>query len=573
MAQVDFLRRAIDQGSGRTEADLVLKGGRFLDLVTGDLVASDIALCGDRIVGTFGTYRGRREIDIVGKVVVPGFIDTHFHVESSLMPPQEFERCVLPHGVTTGICDPHEMANVLGVEAFTWFLASAETMAMDLRVQLSSCVPATDHLETSGARIEAADLLPFAAHPKVIGLAEFMNFPGVLAGEAGVLEKLAAFQGRHIDGHAPLLRGERLNGYIAAGIRTEHEATTPEEALEKLSKGMTVLIREGSVCKDLHALAPILTERTAPFLAFCTDDRNPLEIAEEGHLDFVIRTAIALGAPPLAAYRAASWSAARAFGLHDRGLVAPGQRADLVVLDDLATCAVSSVLAAGRPVEETLFAARPPIAPIGRGSVRARRVTAADFAAPGSGPATPAIGVVPGKIITLRYDLSLPYADGHRHVDLAQDAIKVAVVERHGRTAPGAGGIGIAFVKGFGLQRGAIASSVGHDSHNITVVGVDEADMAVAVNRLGEIEGGFVVVEGGQVLAEIALPLAGLMSLMPFDAIRLDLIALRAAARSLGVVLPEPFLQVAFLPLPVIPHLKITDRGLVDVDRFCLIDP
>lgn len=573
MGQLDFLRRAIEQGQGRAEADLVLKGGRFLDLVTGDLVTSDIAICGDRIVGTFGSYRGRREIDVTGKIVVPGFIDTHFHVESSLMPPQEFERCVLPHGVTTGICDPHEMANVLGTDAFAWFLAASETLAMDLRVQLSSCVPATDHLETSGARITAADLLPFAGHPKVIGLAEFMNFPGVLAGDPGALEKLAAFQGRHIDGHAPLLRGLALNGYIAAGIRTEHEATTPEEALEKLSKGMTVLIREGSVSKDLHALAPIITERTAPFLAFCTDDRNPLDIAEEGHLDYVIRTAIALGAPPLAVYRAASWSAARAFGLHDRGLVAPGLRADLAVLDDLETCQVSRVFSAGRMVDAALFAGRPAIAPIGRGSLRARRVTAADFAAPGSGPSTPVIGVVPGKIITQRHDLFLPYSGGERRIDRDQDVIKVAVVERHGRAAPGARGIGVAFVTGFGLRRGAIASSVGHDSHNITVVGADESDMAVAVNRLGEIEGGFVVVEGGRVLAELALPLAGLMSQMPFDAIRQSLVTLRAAARGLGVVLPEPFLQVAFLPLPVIPHLKITDRGLVDVDRFALIDP
>jgi adenine deaminase len=573
MTQVDFLRRAIAQGQGRAEADLVLKGGRFLDLVTGDLVASDIAICGDRIVGTFGQYRGAREIDVTGKVVVPGFIDTHFHVESSLMLPQEFERCVLPHGVTTGICDPHEMANVLGTDAFRWFLASSETLAMDLRVQLSSCVPATEHLETSGARIDVQDLVAFAGHPKVIGLAEFMNFPGVLAGDPGVLDKLAAFRGRHIDGHAPLLRGLGLNGYVAAGIRTEHEATSPEEALEKLSKGMTVLIREGSVCKDLHALAPVLTERTAPFLAFCTDDRNPLDIAEEGHLDFIIRTAIALGAPPLAAYRAASWSAARAFGLHDRGLVAPGQRADLAVLDDLATCAVAQVLSAGRPVDEALFAARAPVAPIGRGSVRARRVTASDFAAPGSGPSTPVIGVIPGKIITLRHDLTLPYSGGERRIDLDQDVIKVAVVERHGRTAPGLRGIGVAFVKGFGLKRGAIASSVGHDSHNITVVGADDADMAAAVNRLGAIEGGFVVVEGGRVLAEIGLPVAGLMSLLRFDDIRRSLVTLRSAARSLGVVLPEPFLQVAFLPLPVIPHLKITDRGLVDVDRFALIDP
>lgn len=568
----DFLRRAITQGMGRDAADLVLKNGRFLDLVTGDLVASDIALCGDRIVGTYGSYRGAREIDIAGKVVVPGFIDTHFHVESSLMTPLAFERCVLPRGVTTGICDPHEMANVLGTPAFAWFLESAEATAMDLRVQLSSCVPAAAHLETSGACIEAADLMPFAHHPKVLGLAEFMNFPGVLAVDEGALAKLAAFQGRPIDGHAPLLRGDALNGYIAAGIRTEHEATTPEEAMEKLSKGMTVLIREGSVSKDLHALAPILNDGTAPFLAFCTDDRNPLDIAEEGHLDFVVRTAIRLGCPPLAVYRAISWSAARAFGLRDRGLVAPGQRADLVILDDLLDCAVSGVISAGRVVDDALFASRPDVAPIGRNSIRGRRVTAADFAAPGSGPSTPVIGVVPGKIITLRHDLTLPYSGGERRIDLDQDAVKVAVVERHGRSRPGERGIGVAFVKGFGLRRGAIASSVGHDCHNITVVGADEADMAVAVNRLAEIEGGFVVAEDGRVLAEIALPLAGLMSLQAHPEIAESLRHLRAAAKGLGVVLPEPFLQVAFLPLPVIPHLKITDRGLVDVDRFALID-
>jgi adenine deaminase len=253
--------------------------------------------------------------------------------------------------------------------------------------------------------------------------------------------------------------------------------------------------------------------------------------------------------------------------------VAPGQRADLVVLDDFLNCRVAQVFSAGRLVEDALFAGRPAIQPIGRGSLRARRVTAADFAAPGSGPSTPVIGVMPGKIITLRHDLSLPYVNGERRIDLDQDVIKVAVVERHGKTPPGERGIGVAFVKGFGLKRGAIASSVGHDSHNVTVVGADDADMAVAVNRLGAIEGGFVVVEGGRVLAEIALPVAGLMSLMPFDSIRASLVSLRAAARGLGVVLPEPFLQVAFLPLPVIPHLKITDKGLVDVDRFALIDP
>ncbi|GGD97270.1 adenine deaminase [Aureimonas endophytica] len=569
MDAAKFLGRAIEAGQGTAEADLVLKNGHFLDLVTGELVASDIAVVGERIVGTFSTdYRGAREIDAGGRIVVPGFVDTHFHVESSLMPPQEFERCVLPRGVTTGICDPHEMANVLGTAAFDWFLANAETMAMDLRVQLSSCVPATDHLETSGARIGAEDLKPFMDHAKVIGLAEFMNFPGVLMRDPGVMAKLALFHGRHVDGHAPLLRGAALNGYIAAGIRTEHEATGPDEAMEKLRKGMTVLIREGSVSKDLHALAPILTERTSPFLAFCTDDRNPLDIHEEGHFDFIIRTAIRLGAPPLAAYRAASWSAARAFGLMDRGLVAPGQRADLVLLDDLEDCRVSGVVAGGRMVEDALFAGRAAVAPIGRRSVKARRVGPEDFRAKGSGPSTPVIGVVPGKIITLRHDMQLPYDNGERRIDLDQDAVKVAVVERHGVN----GNIGVGFVHGFGMKRGAIASSVGHDSHNITVVGADEADMAVAVNALGAMEGGFVVAEGGKVLASIALPVAGLMSLQPYEEITATLVTLRHAAKSLGVVLPEPFLQVAFLPLPVIPHLKITDKGLVDVDRFELVE-
>ena len=331
-----FLHRAIGQGRGVEPADLVLKGGRIFDLVRGELIKSDVAICGDRIVGTQGEYRGAREIDVSGKIVVPGFIDTHLHVESSLITPSEFDRCVLAHGVTTAICDPHEISNVLGVEGLQYFLDSSLRTAMDLRVQLSSCVPAT-HLETAGARLEVEDLLPLANHPKVLGLAEFMNFPGVLARDPACLAKLAAFQGRRLDGHAPLLRGMDLNGYLAAGIRTDHETTNMPEALEKLSKGMQILVREGSVSKDLHALAPIITERYSPYIAFCTDDRNPLDIAEEGHLDFVIRTAISLGAPPIAAYRAASISAARIFGLLDRGLVAPGWRADLNVIDDLAS--------------------------------------------------------------------------------------------------------------------------------------------------------------------------------------------------------------------------------------------
>jgi adenine deaminase len=568
-ADAAMLARMIDQGRGQGPADLVLKGGRVFDLVTGDLDVGDVAICAGRIVGTHATYAGAREIDCRGKVIVPGFIDTHLHVESSLVTPAEFDRCVTPHGVTTAICDPHEIANVIGLEGVTYFLQAAGTTVMDLRVQLSSCVPAT-HLETAGARLEAPDLIPLADHPKVIGLAEFMNFPGVLAKDPACLAKLEAFQGRHMDGHAPLVSGLDLNGYLAAGIRTDHEATSAREAREKMTKGMTVLIREGSVSKDLHALAPLLTERTSPFMTFCTDDRNPLDIAEEGHLDFLIRTAISLGVPPLAAYRAASISAARAFGLKDRGLVAPGWRADLVVLDDLEACAVRHVLSAGRLVGEDLFATRTRIAPVGRRSIKARQVTAADFTLRSATASGPVIGVVPGRILTEHLTLSLPLRGAVKGIDLDQDVIKVAVIERHGKSKPGEG-IGLGFVKGFGLKRGAIASSVGHDSHNICVVGADDADMALAANRLAALEGGFVVAQGGHVLAKIALPVAGLMSLESHEAVHRDLIPLRAAARSLGVTLPEPFLQVAFLPLPVIPHLKITDKGLVDVDRFALI--
>jgi adenine deaminase len=419
-------------------------------------------------------------------------------------------------------------------------------------------------METAGARLEAGDLVPLMDHPGVIGLAEFMNFPGVLARDPGCMAKLQAFRGRHIDGHAPLLRGHDLNGYIAAGIRTEHEATSAAEGLEKLRKGMRVLIREGSVSKDLHALAPLLTERHAPYLCFCTDDRNPLDIAEHGHLDYMIRTAIALGCPPLAVYRAASLSAAEAFGLKDRGLIAPGKRADIVVIDTLEGCHARMVFAGGRLADAAAFAARGTTDPVARHSVKAPVVMAGDFRTGGNRVETPVIGIIPGKIITDHLTFDIAPEDGDKRPDIARDLVKIAVIERHGVNGNKATG----FVKGFGLTRGAIAGTVCHDHHNIAVVGADYDDMARAVNRLGQIEGGFVVVDGGKVLAELALPVAGLMSLEPFEVVRDHLVALRAAATGLGVTLDEPFLQLAFLCLPVIPHLKITDMGMVDVDRF-----
>ncbi|MGF1625977.1 MAG: adenine deaminase [Alphaproteobacteria bacterium] len=560
------LARRIDQALGRDRADLVIRNTRFLNVATGELAEGDIAICGDTIVGTYDAYRGAVEIDGRGKVVVPGFIDTHVHVESSCITPAEFDRCVLPRGTTTAICDPHEIANVLGQQGLGYFLDASEGVAMDLRVQLSSCVPATD-LETSGATLDAHDLLRHRDHRQVIGLAEFMNFPGVFAKDEGVLEKLAAFSGGHIDGHAPLIGGRELNAYASCGIRNCHESTGLEEAREKLRKGMQVLIRDGSACKDVATLTPLIDPVTAPFLAFCTDDRNPLDIAEEGHIDHLIRTAIGLGADPAAVYRAASWSAARGFGLADRGLVAPGYRADLAILDDYRSCTVGMVVQAGRPVTPEIFDGRRMPAEVGRRSIQLDPVAPESFATPGNSGTTPVIGIIPGQVVTEHRVLELPAFGGVRRADRDRDVLHVCVLSRHGRNR----NVGRGFVQGMQLRRGALASSVGHDSHNVIVVGADPAEMARAVNRLIEIEGGFVAVAGDSVVAELALPVAGLMSNLPFEDVGRGLHALRAAVRDLGCPLAEPFLQMAFLPLAVIPHLKITDRGLVDVDRFELV--
>jgi adenine deaminase len=561
-----ILKQRIDQAMGRNRADLVIKNVRLLNVATGSIDETDIAICGDTIVGTYDRYDGVQEIDGKGRFAVPGFIDTHVHCESTLVAPSEFDRCVLPRGTTTAICDPHEICNVMGEAGLQYFLDSALTTALDLRVQLSSCVPAT-HLETAGARLKADDLARHRHHSKVIGLAEFMNFPGVLWKDEETLDKLAEFYGAHIDGHSPLVTGKELNAYLSCGIRNCHECTSQAEAREKIAKGMQVLIRDGSVSKDVDALSGLIDPVTSPFLAFCTDDRNPLDIAEEGHLDHLIRRAIAHGADIAAVYRTATWSAARGFGLKDRGLVAPGYLADIVLLDDLAQCTVSQVIRAGKPVSAETFAGRTSPPPVGLNSIKRDRIVAEDLAIPAGGPGTPVIGVLPNKIITEALQATVPYRNGRRHADPDNDILKIVVVERHGFTR----NIGKGFVKGFGIRSGALASSVGHDSHNICAVGAGDADMVVAINRLIEIGGGFVAVKDGAVVGELALPVAGLMSLKPFEAVEHELEALRASVKALGCPLAEPFLQLAFLPLPVIPHLKITDMGLVDVDKFELV--
>lgn len=562
----DELEARIAAGRGDAPADLVLRGGRMLDLMTGALLEGDVAITGGVIVGTLDAYEGREVVDASGMILVPGFIDTHLHIESSLVTPHEFDRCVTPHGVTTAICDPHEIANVMGADGIRYVQAASRQTLMDIRVQIPSCVPST-HMETAGATLLAEDLAPLMGHASGIGLAEFMNYPGAIHRDPQAMDKLRLFAGGHIDGHAPLLSGRDLNAYIAAGIRTEHEATSAEEALEKLRKGLRVLIREGSVSKDLRALQPLLDERTAPYMCLCTDDRNPLDIAEEGHLDYMIRTLIALGTPVLAAYRAASLSGAEAFGLKDRGQIAPGKRADIVMIRDLAACDVQAVIAGGVQVSEAAFAARAQTPVVGRGSVKAPKVAPRDFRARANRTETDVIGIREGQILTDHLHETIPVEGGDKHPDTARDLLRIAVIERHGKN----GNIATGFVKGFGLQAGAIASTVCHDHHNIVCVGADYGDLALACNRLSEIEGGFVVARDGVVLAELALPIAGLMSLAEYETVREEMRALRQAALSLGVVLHEPFLQLAFLALPVIPALKITDRGLVDVTEFRLL--
>ncbi|MFB9150810.1 adenine deaminase [Roseovarius ramblicola] len=560
------LEDRIAQGRGDAPADLVLRGGTVFDLVTGAMIPGDVAICDDTIVGIGADYEGAKVIDMAGLTLVPGFIDTHLHIESALVTPLEFDRCVTPRGITTAICDPHEIANVMGLDGIRYFQQASAHTLMDIRVQLSSCVPSTD-METAGAEIGAGDLATVMGHPSGIGLAEVMNYPGVIHRDPGMMAKLRLFDGGHMDGHCPQLLGRDLNAYCAAGIRTEHEATTAEEAREKLQRGMRVLIREGSVSKDLEALAPLLSDVTAPYMCLCTDDRNPLDIAEEGHLDHMIRTLIARGASPLAAYRAASLSGAEAFGLRDRGLIAPGRRADIVAVGSLAACDARLVLCGGVVADDAAFAARGAVAPVGRHSVKAPTVTPEDFRHGGNRAETDVIGILEGKILTEHLHADIAPLDGDKRPDAGRDLVRIAVVERHGRN----GNIATGFVRGFGLRAGAIASTVCHDHHNIACVGMDYGDMAVAVNRMAGIEGGFVVVEGGRVLAELPLPVAGLMSLERFEAVHARLTELRAAAKSLGVGLQEPFLQLAFLALPVIPALKITDRGLVDVTRFELI--
>lgn len=553
---------------GESPPDLVLKNGRVINLFSGEILAADVAIAAGVIAGV-GRYDGPRVRDLGGLYVAPGFIDGHFHIESSLLTPPALAAAVLPHGTTAIVADPHELANVLGVRGIRYLIAASESLPVDFFFMLPSCVPATP-LEGSGAALAAADLLPFRGEPRVLGLGEMMNYPGVSGGDPGVLEKLLAFADRPRDGHAPLLTGGALNAYIAAGLGSDHECTGLSEAREKLRLGMHIMIRQGTQAKNLAALLPLVTERTLPRCSLVTDDLHPHDILRRGHLDGVMNLAIGGGLDPLAAIAMATLNPARHFGLPDRGAVAPGYRADLVLLSGLNPLRVAAVYKGGEPVCEAGEVLVPPRRAGTAAVPEAMHVSPYGvdaFARPAGGRRARVIDLIPDQILTAQSLCEAPVRDGRLVQDCGRDLLKIAVIERH----RGTGRIAVGLVRGFGLQRGALASSVAHDAHNIICVGASDAAMFAAARAVEAMGGGLAVATADGPVAELPLPVGGLMSDRPLPEIARRWEALRDAARELGCPLAEPFMQLSFLALPVIPALKLTDRGLVDVEAFRIV--
>lgn len=551
---------------GDEPADLVLKGARVVNVLTNEVQTADVAVAGDLIAG-LGEYEGRETIDLDGAFLAPGLIDAHVHIESSMVMPSRYARAVVPHGTTTVVTDPHEIANVMGLEGVRLMLDDSEGSPLSVFVMAPSCVPAT-HMGSAGASLSADDLVLLLAHPRVVGLAEVMNFPGVVYGDEGVLAKLHAFSGRVIDGHAPGLTGMPLSAYVAAGIGSDHECTTADEAREKLRLGMTVFLREATNARNLRDLLPIVTDATRDRVCLCTDDRQPADLIDEGHIDHLVRVAIAEGVDPITALRMATFNTATYFRLRDRGAIAPGRRADLVAFGSLDAPRPHLVFAGGRLVARDGAmlgdADERPVDPPNSVSVSWDRV---DLRVPVKGARMRVIGVVPDQLLTKNLEREPRVDDGLAVADPDRDLLKMAVIERHGV----AGTVGIGFVEGIGLRRGAVASSVAHDHHNIVVVGADDDSMMSAARRVAEISGGMAVADGSRVLAEVPLQLAGLMSTSPVDVVRGQVDTALEAARALGTPLHDPFMALSFLALEVIPSLKLTDLGLVDVDEFAIV--
>jgi adenine deaminase len=564
------LRRRISVARRSEPADLVLAGGRVLSVFTGELLHADVAIVDGHIAGV-GRYEGVETVDCSGLLLLPGFIDGHMHVESTKLMVDQFARAALPWGTTTVVLDPHEIANVFGLRGVRALLRAAEGIPLDYYVMASSCVPASP-FETSAETVTAADIERFLVEePRALGVAEMMNFPAVVAGEEDPLAKLrvAERMGRHVDGHAPGLSGADLNAYVAAGVRSDHECTTLDEALEKRRLGMWVMIREGSAARNLEALLPMILEHGPANTMLVTDDREPDHLLEEGHVSDVVARAVALGCPPADAVAMATLHPARYHGLRRHGALAPGSVADVVAVEDLTALRPVSVWKRGRLVAEGGRPADVPRAEAPswmRDSVRVLPLSAEAFRIPASGPVR-VIGVHPGEIVTRALVEQPVVRDGEAVAEPERDLAKVAVVERH----TGSGRLGLGFVRGFGLRRGALASTHAHDAHNLVVIGVDDADMAAAATRLAESGGGQVAVAGGRVLGELPCPIGGLMSHLPAEDVAAAARGLGRAARDLGSPLEAPFMTMSFLALSVIPELKITDRGLVDTVRFELV--
>ncbi|MED4586326.1 adenine deaminase [Brevibacillus choshinensis] len=575
----EVLRKQIAVAAGREKADTVIKNGTIIDVFNGELLQGDVAIADGVFVG-IGQYEGHTVIDAEGKYISPAFIDGHVHIESSMVVPSEFARVLLPHGVTTVITDPHEIANVAGVRGIEFMLAESEGLPFDVKVMLPSCVPATS-FEHSGAVLEQEDLDPFLFHPRVLGLAEVMDYPAVMNAAEGMLDKLTATlaQSKQIDGHAAGLDTQAINVYRTAQIKTDHECVNVQEAKERLQRGMYLMIRQGTAAKDLEALLPVVNERNARRCLFVTDDKHLDELIREGSIDHHVRMVIERGIPAITAIQMASLNAAECFQLQDKGAIAPGYTADFLLLDNLEEVVIHQVYKNGKLVAEQgtvvegIFPHRSAkVEKMGEAltdSVQIKPLVTEQLAIPVSSGKAHVIGIIPNKIVTEHLVVDVPTEQGIFVPSVEQDLLKMAVIERHHLT----GNVGLGILKGLGLQRGAIASTVAHDSHNLIVAGTNDADMLFAVEAIKEMQGGLVVVDKGKVLASLPLPIAGLISNQRAEDVCRGLDELEHALRELGAPTSfQLFLTLSFLALPVIPSLKLTDQGLFDVNQFIHIN-
>ncbi|HEY3315138.1 MAG TPA: adenine deaminase [Bacillota bacterium] len=543
--------------------EIVFRNARLVNVFTGEILKTDFAVEDGYVIGP-GDYHGLKEVDLRGRIVCPGLIDGHVHLESSMVTPAQFARAVVPLGTTAVVADPHEIANVGGVAGVHYMLGATEHLPMRVHIMLPSCVPATN-LETSGARLTAADLVALRTYTRVLGLGEVMDVPAVLGRRPDMVAKLEALSDAVVDGHAPGLGGKELNAYILAGIGSDHESTTAEEGLEKLRRGMHLMIREGSVTKNLKALLPLVNEKTSRRCFFVTDDRHPKDLLDEGHINYLLRLAVGEGLDPVTAIQMATINTAEYFGLGELGAVAPGYRADFLVLEDLEGFRPLQVYHDGRLVADRgkLVVDIPDYRDqLVTDTVRMAEPRPEQLGVPARGAEADVIGLIPGQIVTKHLKVKAPVRDGCFVADPAADLVKLAVVERHRAT----GNVGVGLISGFGLREGALATSVAHDSHNIVVAGAGDDDMLLAVVAVAEMGGGLAVVSGGRILGTMALPIAGLMSLKPVEEVEAALSRLRRLAFKLGVKEDyDPFMTLSFLALPVVPELKLTDLGLVEV--------